>query len=48
MWFATTSQFGRKIDHELQSIFMSKKIIDDLREMELKPPIVNQQSVVYE
>ena len=39
---------GSKIDHELQPIFTSKKIVDDLREMELKPPIVNQQSVVYE
>ena len=39
---------GRKIDHELQPIFTSKKIVDDLRETELKPPIVNQQSVVYE
>ena len=39
---------GRKIDHELQPIFTSKKIADDLRETELKPPIVNQQSVVYE
>ena len=39
---------GRKIDHELQPLFMSEKIADDLRETELKPPIVNQQSVVYE
>jgi len=39
---------GRKIDHELQPIFTSRKIVDDLRETELKPPIVNQQSVVYE
>ena len=39
---------GRKIDHELQSIFTRKKIVDDLRETELKPPIVNQLSVVYE
>ena len=39
---------GRKIDHELQPIFTSKKIVDYLREKELKPPIVNQQSVVYE
>ena len=38
---------GRKIDHKLQPIFTSK-IVDDLRETELKPPIVNQQSVVYE
>ena len=28
---------GRKIDYELQPIFTSKKIVDDLRETELKP-----------
>ena len=39
---------GRKINHDLQPIFTSKKNIDDLRCTELKPPIVNQQSVVYE
>ena len=39
---------GRKIDLELQPIFTSKKILDDLRVTELKPPLVNQQSVVYE
>ena len=35
-------------NRELQPIFTSKKIVNDLRENELKPPIVNQQSVVYE
>ena len=29
---------GRKIDHELQPIFTSKKFVDDLRETELKLP----------
>ena len=38
---------GRKINHDLQPIFTSKKIIDYLRYTELKPT-VNQQSVVYE
>jgi len=28
---------GRKIDYELQPILTSKKIVDDLRETELKP-----------
>jgi len=37
---------GRKIDHELQPIFTSKKIVDNQRETELKPPIDNQRSVV--
>ena len=39
---------GRKINHPLQPILTSKKIIDDLQETELKPTIVNQQNVVYE
>ena len=39
---------GRKINHPLQPILTSKKIIDDLRETELKPTLVNQQNVVYE
>lgn len=44
-WF---SDLGRKIDYELQPVFTSKKIIDDLRLMELKPPLINSQNVVYE
>ena len=44
----TTSRPWKKIDLELQPIFTCKKIIDDLRETELKPPLVTQQSVVYE
>ena len=32
---------GRKIDLELQPIFTSDKIVDDLRVTELKPPLVN-------
>ena len=49
MWFVNNfATLEKKIDHELQPIFTSKKIVDDLRETELKPPIVNQQSVVYE
>lgn len=42
------SDLGRKIDYELQPVFTSKKIIDDLRLMELKPPLINSQNVVYE
>ena len=38
----------RKINHPLQPILTSKKIIDDLQETELKPTLVNQQNVVYE
>ena len=39
---------GGKINHPWQLIFTSKKIIDDLRETELKPKLVNQPNVVYE
>ena len=38
----------RKINQDLQPIFTSKKTIDELRITELKPPLVNQQSEVYE
>ena len=38
----------RKIDNELNPLFRSKKIVNDLRETEFKPPIINQQSVTYE
>ena len=39
----------RKINHELQPIQLTRKmIIDDLRNTELKPPIGNQQKIVYE
>ena len=49
MWFANNfATLEKKTDHELQPIFTSKKIVDYLRETELKPPKVNQQSVVYE
>ena len=39
---------GRKIKHDLQPIFTSKKIIYDLRYTKLKTPIVNLESVVFE
>ena len=38
------SDLGRKIDYELQPVFTSKKIIDYLRVMELKPPLINSQN----
>ena len=37
-----------KINQELQPVFTSKKIADHLRVTEEKPPLINQQSVVYE
>ena len=42
--FATSEE---KFDLELQSISTSKEIVENLRVTELKPPLVNQQSVVY-
>jgi len=42
------SDHGRKIDYELQPVFTSEKIIDDLHVMELKPPLINSQNVVYD
>ena len=40
--------FSAKILKNLQSIFTSRKLIQDLRVTEIKPPLVNQQCVVYE
>ena len=37
-----------KINQQLQPVFTSKKIADHLRVTEEKPPLINQQSVVYE
>jgi len=39
---------GTKINQHLQPVFTSKKIADHLRVTEEKPPLINQQSVVYE
>ena len=39
---------GTKINQQLQPVFTSKKIADHLRATEEKPPLINQQSVVYE
>ena len=38
---------GTKINQQLQAVFTSKKIADHLRVTEEKPPLINQQSVVY-
>lgn len=37
-----------KINNELQPVFTSRKLIEDLKVTETKPPLVNQQCVVYE
>ena len=42
------SDHGKKIDRVLQPAFTSRKISEDLKVMETKPSLVNQQCVVYE
>ena len=39
---------GTKINQQLLPLFTSKKIADHLKVTEEKPPLINQQSVVYE
>ncbi|KAL9956556.1 hypothetical protein ACROYT_G038047 [Oculina patagonica] len=41
------SDLGKKIDHTLQPVFKSRKIGEDLKMREPKPPLINQQCVVY-
>ena len=41
------SDLSNKIDHILQSVFRSHKLGDDLKVQEPKPPVINQQCVVY-
>ena len=38
---------SHKIGLTLQPVFMSKKLGQDLKPKEIKPPIVNKQCVVY-
>ena len=41
------SNLSKKIDHTLQPVFKSRKICEDLKMREPKPPLINQQCVVY-
>ena len=41
------SDLSNKIDHILQPVFSSRKLSDDLKVQEPKPPLINQQCVVY-
>ena len=41
------SNLSNKIDHILQPVFRSCKLGDDLKVQEPKPPVINQQCVVY-
>ena len=42
------TDLSRKINHEIQTIFTSRKLAQELKVPEVKPSIVNQQCVVYE
>ena len=41
------SDLSNKIDHTLQPVFNSRKILEDLKMCEPKPSIISQQCVVY-
>ena len=41
------SDLSKIIDHTLQPVFKSRKICEDLKILEPKPPIISQQCVVY-
>ena len=42
------SDFGRKINSDSRPVFASKKIADEIKVTGPKPPLVNEQCVVYE
>ena len=42
------TDLSRKINHEVQPIFTSRKLAQELKVPEVKPSVVNQQCVVYE
>ena len=41
------SDLSKKINHTLQPVFRSRKICEDLRMCETKPPLINKQCTVY-
>ena len=42
------SDVGKKINSDLRPVFTSKKIANDIKVADAKPPSVNQQCVIYE
>ena len=42
------SDLGKKINSDLRSVFTCKKIADEIKVAEAKPPLINQQCVVFE
>jgi len=41
------SELSMKIGSDLRPVFTSRKIIDDIKVVEIKPPLINQHCVVY-
>ena len=41
------SKLSMKIGSDFRPVFTSRKIIDDIKGVEAKPPLINQHSVVY-
>ena len=46
IYLSAISDLNRKINAEVHPVFTSRKIKDELKAKEPKPPIVNQQNVV--
>jgi len=42
------SDLGKKMNSDLRPVFTSKKIADEIKVAEAKPPLINQQCIVYE
>ena len=47
IYLSAISDLNRKINAEVHPVFTSRNIKDELKAKEPKPPIVNQQNVVY-
>ena len=43
----TLSDLSKKVDHTLQPVLKSRKICENLKMREPKPPLINQQCVVH-
>jgi len=41
------SELSKKIGSDLRPVFTSRKTIDDIKGVEVKPPLINQHCVVY-
>jgi len=41
------SDLGKKINSDLRPVFTSNKIADEIKVAEAKPPLINQQCIVY-